>query len=398
MRIGLFTDAFYPMVDGVIKVVDSYARRLMDKCEVTVFAPGIGKDGDFVVPYPVEKCHTLNFNNFDYSVPMPHFDPAFEAALIRSKLDLVHIHSPFSIGLIGLNYARLRDVPVVATIHSQYKQDFERSLKLPTTVELAMMTIMSIFNGCDECWTVNDAVRKLYIHEYALTAPCKVKQNATDHMPVADRKAAAAEVNALYGLDEDDLVLLFTGRINFIKNIDFIVRSLRILKDKGLRFKMLFVGQGQDEDKLKALVTELGLNEEVVLCGLVKEKSMLEKIYSRAKLFLFPSLYDANSLVQIEAACQSTPTLFLRGARTAGNVVEDVNGFLSDADEYAYADKIMRILSDEAYYLKVSEGAFRDIYRTWDQVVDDVFEEYKRLIATHEKKSIIDKIDSIIPS
>ena len=39
MRIGLFTDAYYPMVDGVIKVVDSYARRLVDKCEVTVFVP-----------------------------------------------------------------------------------------------------------------------------------------------------------------------------------------------------------------------------------------------------------------------------------------------------------------------------------------------------------------------
>lgn len=398
MRIGLFTDAYYPMVDGVIKVVDSYARRLVDKCEVIVFAPGFGKDKEVDVPYPVERCHTLSFNNFDYSVPMPHIDPAFEAALIRSKLDLVHIHSPFSIGLIGLNYARLRDVPVVATIHSQYKQDFERALRLPTTVNLAVMTIMSIFNACDECWAVNDAVRKLYIHEYSLTAPCKVKQNATDHVPVADRKAAAAEVNALYGLDEDDLVLLFTGRINFIKNIDFIVRSLRILKDKGLRFKMLFVGQGQDEDKLKALVHELELDEEVVLCGLVKEKAMLEKIYSRAKLFLFPSLYDANSLVQIEAACQSTPTLFLRGARTAGNVTEDVNGFLADADEHAYADKIMRILSDEAYYLKVSEGAFRDIYRTWDQVVDEVFEDYRRLIANHEKKTIIDRIDSIIPS
>lgn len=398
MRIGLFTDAYYPMVDGVIKVVDSYARRLVDKCEVIVFAPGFGKDKEVDVPYPVERCHTLSFNNFDYSVPMPHIDPAFEAALIRSKLDLVHIHSPFSIGLIGLNYARLRDVPVVATIHSQYKQDFERALRLPTTVNLAVMTIMSIFNACDECWAVNDAVRKLYIHEYSLTAPCKVKQNATDHVPVADRKAAAAEVNALYGLDEDDLVLLFTGRINFIKNIDFIVRSLRILKDKGLRFKMLFVGQGQDEDKLKALVRELELDEEVVLCGLVKEKSMLEKIYSRAKLFLFPSLYDANSLVQIEAACQSTPTLFLRGARTAGNVTEDVNGFLADADEHAYADKIMRILSDEAYYLKVSEGAFRDIYRTWDQVVDEVFEDYRRLIANHEKRTIIDRIDSIIPS
>ena len=396
MRIGLFTDAYYPMVDGVIKVVDSYARRLVDKCEVTVFAPGFGKEGEVQVPYPVERCHTINFNNFDYSVPMPHVDPAFEAALIRSKLDLVHIHSPFSVGLIGLNYARLRDVPVVATIHSQYKQDFERSLRIPATVNLAVMTIMSIFNACDECWAVNDAVRKLYIHEYALTAPCKVKQNATDHMPVADRKAAAAEVNAAYGLTEDDLVLLFTGRINFIKNIDFIVRSLRILKARGLRFKMLFVGQGQDEDKLKALIAECGLEQDTVLCGLVKERAMLEKIYSRAKLFLFPSLYDANSLVQIEAACQGTPSIFLRGARTAGNITEDVNGFLSDADEEAYADKIMRILSDEDYYRRVSQGAFRDIYRTWDQVVDEVFEDYQRLIGTHEKKTIIDRIDNIM--
>ena len=376
------------MVDGVIKVVDSYARRLVDKCEVTVFAPGFNKSEEIRVPYPVERCSTINFNNFDYSVPMPHFDPAFEAAIIRSKLDLVHIHSPFSIGLIGLNYAKLRDVPVVATIHSQYKQDFERTLKLAAPVKLAMMTIMSIFNGCDECWTVNDAVRQLYIHEYALTAPCKVKQNATDHVPVYDRKAAADEVNAKYGLREDDLVLLFIGRINFIKNLDFLVRSLKIVKEKGLRFKMLFVGQGQDEDKLAALVEECGLKDDVVMCGLVKEISMLEKIYSRAKLFLFPSLYDANSLVQIEAACQSTPTLFLRGARTAGMITEDVNGFLSDADELAYADKIIHILSDEEYYRKVSEGAFRDIYRTWDQVVDDVYEEYGRLIANHEKKTI----------
>ena len=376
MRIGLFTDAFYPMVDGVIKVVDSYARRLVDKCEVTVFAPGFGKEGVADLPYPVEKCHTLNFNNFDYSVPMPHFDPAFEAALIRSKLDLVHIHSPFSIGLIGLNYARLRDVPVVATIHSQYKQDFERSLKLPATVNLAMMTIMSIFNGCDECWTVNDAVRKLYIHEYALTAPCKVKQNATDHVPVADRKAAAAEVNAKYGLDEDDLVLLFTGRINFIKNIDFIVRSLRILKDKGLRFKMLFVGQGQDEDKLKALVTELGLNEEVVMCGLVKEKSMLEKIYSRARLFLFPSLYDANSLVQIEAACQGTPTVFLEGARTAATVTNGVNAYVSAPGEENFARLLLDIMAHPDDYARISAAARKDLYLNWDDVVREVYADY----------------------
>lgn len=389
MKIGLFTDAFYPMVDGVIKVVDSYARGLGDKCEVIVFAPGGEKNGDRKVPYNVIRCATLRFGKFDYVVPMPYLDPIFDATLITSQLDLVHIHSPFSVGLIGLNYAKLHNVPVVATIHSQYKRDFERTLKLEASVNLAMKTIMSIFNACNECWTVNEAIRQLCIHEYGLTAPCKVKQNATDHLPVADRAAAAAEVNARYGLAADDTVLLFTGRINFIKNIDFIVRSLKIAKAKGLRFKMLFVGQGQDEDKLDRLVAECGLRDDVVMCGLVKERAMLEKIYSRAKLFLFPSLYDANSLVQIEAACQGTPALFLRGARTAGNVTEDVNGFIGEADEEKYADKIIRILSDEDYYNKVSQGACRDIYRSWDQVVDDVYAEYCRLIATQVKRSIL---------
>ena len=93
-------------------------------------------------------------------------------------------------------------------------------------------------------------------------------------------------------------------------------------------FRMLFVGRGQDEEKLAALVQEQGLAEEVVMCGLVSEKGMLENLYSRAKLFLFPSLYDANSLVQIEAACQGTPTVSLEGARTAATVTSGVNAWI----------------------------------------------------------------------
>ena len=38
-KVGLFIDTWYPMVDGVIKVVDNYARRLMQYCDVVVFCP-----------------------------------------------------------------------------------------------------------------------------------------------------------------------------------------------------------------------------------------------------------------------------------------------------------------------------------------------------------------------
>lgn len=380
MKVGLFIDTWYPMVDGVIKVVDNYARRLVQYCEVVVFCPetrGYSEAEDAKLPYKVLRCHSLPLLRYDYDIPAPALDPLFEAQVIKSGIDLVHIHSPFAVGLAGVAYAKLRKLPVVATLHSQYKQDFEKPLKFKPALKVAMDSIMRVFNACDECWAVNEGIRELYQKEYGLTAPCKVRLNATDHRPVADADAAARWVNGTYGIPVDATVFLFVGRINFIKNLDFTVRALALAKQKGLsNFRMLFVGKGQDEEKLAALVREQGLTEEVVMCGLVSGKEDLEKLYSRAKLFLFPSLYDANSLVQIEAACQGTPTVFLEGARTAATVKAGVNGYVSAPGEENYARLILDIQRDPEAYARISAAAQRDLYLNWDDVVREVYADY----------------------
>ena len=380
MKVGLFIDTWYPMVDGVIKVVDNYARRLVEYCDVVVFCPetrGFEREEDAKLPYKVVRCASIPLIKSDYDIPTPALDPRFEAQLILSGIDIVHIHSPFSVSLAGVLYAKLHKLPVVATLHSQYKQDFEKPLKFKPAVDVAMDTIMRVFNACDECWAVNGGIKDLYVHEYGLTAPCKVRLNATDHHPVAHPAAAARIVNETYGIPADATVFLFVGRINFIKNIDFTIRALAKAKSMGLKnFRMLFAGKGQDEEKLAALVQEQGLTEEVVMCGLISGKEMLENLYSRAKLFLFPSLYDANSLVQIEAACQGTPTVFLEGARTAATVNPGVNGYISAPDEDSYAQMILDILADPEAYARVSEAARRDLYLNWDDVVRDVYADY----------------------
>lgn len=379
-KVGLFIDTWYPMVDGVIKVVDNYARRLTKYCDVVVFCPetrGATKAMDEALPYKVVRCHSLPLLNSDYDIPAPVLDPKFEAQLILSGIDMVHIHSPFAVGLAGVIYAKLHNLPVVATLHSQYKQDFEKPLKFKPAVEIALGSIMRVFNRCDECWAVNGGIQELYQQEYGLTAPCKVRLNATDHMPVADPEAAARWVNETYGVPADATVFLFVGRINFIKNLDFTVRSLAIAKKLGLKnFRMLFVGKGQDEERLAELVREQGLQNEVVLCGLVSGREQLEMLYSRAKLFLFPSLYDANSLVQIEAAAQGTPTVFLQGARTAATVTPGVNGYVSAPGEENYARTILDIMADADAYERISAAARRDLYLNWDDVVRNVYADY----------------------
>ncbi len=379
-KVGLFIDTWYPMVDGVIKVVDNYARRLMQYCDVVVFCPetrGYKKEDDAAFPYEVVRCTSIPLIGNDYDIPTPALDPVFEARILRSGIDFVHIHSPFTLGLSGVLYAKLRHLPVVATLHSQYRQDFEKPLKIKGAVDLAMGGVMQVFNACDECWAVNAGIKNLYENEYGLTAPCKVRLNATDHVPVADPARAAAIVNETYGIPAEATVFLFVGRINFIKNIDFTVRALARAKERGLKnFRMLFVGKGQDEEKLAALVQEAGLQDEVVLCGLVSDREMLQNLYSRAKLFLFPSLYDANSLVQIEAACQGTPTVFLEGAKTAATVTPGVNAYVSQPGEGNYARMILDILSDPAGYDRVSAAARSDLYLSWDDVVKEVYADY----------------------
>lgn len=368
------------MVDGVIKVVDNYARRLVKYCDVVVFCPearGADKQDDSAMPYKVVRCASLPMIKYDYNIPTPALDPVFEAKLITSGIDMVHIHSPFAVGLAGLLFAKLHRLPVVATLHSQYRQDFENALRFKPVLDTVMASIMGVFNACDECWAVNGGIKDLYVNEYGLTAPCKVRLNATDHKPVADPAEAARTVNETYGVPADATVFLFVGRINFLKNIDFTVRALAKAREMGLKnFRMLFAGRGQDEERLAAVVREQGLEDEVIMCGLISSAEMLQNLYSRAHLFLFPSLYDANSLVQIEAACQGTPTVFIEGARTAATVKAGVNGYISPADEESYARTILDIMADPEGYARISEAARRDLYINWDDVVRDVYKDY----------------------
>ena len=204
--------------------------------------------------------------------------------------------------------------------------------------------------------------------------------NATDMLPVEDIVSAREEINKKYNISDDEKVFLFVGRINILKNILFIVDSLKILKDRGFKFKMLYVGSGQDEEKLKEKIKELQLGNDVLLCGRVTDRELMKKIYARADLFLFPSLYDASSLVQVEAASQHTPTIFIEGAATAATVTNNVNGIISKNSIEDYANQIEKMITDNELYKKISDGAFRDLYKNWDDTVKEMYEIYLKMI------------------
>ena len=380
LKIGLFNDTFFPMVDGVVMVVDNYARRLSKFCDVTVFVPNGRKEyDDSKLPYKVVRCKKkfpLVF--LDYDLPMPKLDKEFKKAIEDANLDLVHIHSPFSIGKMGLKYAKQHNIPVIATMHSQFKQDFKRAVKLRGLTNIMVKTIMRVFNACDECWAVNSEVANVYVGYGAKTLP-KVQNNGTD-MVLFENEAEIRKLREKYNIADDEKVFLFIGRINKLKNVFFIGKALKILKDNGFKFKMFFVGTGQDEQKLKQQIKDDGLDNDVIFTGKITDRIEISKYYRMANLFLFPSMYDASSLVQIEAASQKTPTIFLRGSATSATVTENVNGYISDNSVEEFAKKIEEIFSNTEEYNKICENAYKDLYVSWDKAVEKAYNDYLKVI------------------
>lgn len=384
ITVGLFNDSFFPLTDGVIMVVDNYARRLSNFCNVIVFVPNylFSKFDDTTLPYKVVRCYSVDVPFLDYSLPIPKLDYKFIRNLNKYKLDIVHIHSPFSLGVAGLKYAKRHHIPCIATMHSQFKQDFKRALKSEMLANKFTYRLMKVYNKCDLCFAVNKEVARIYFEEYHYKTMPRVLLNATDMEPIENNNKTYKGLDKKYNIKWNEKVFLFVGRLNILKNILFIVDSLSVLKKKkpSLKFKMLFVGVGQDEDKLKERIKELNLEKEVLLVGKIKDRIELASIYKRADLFLFPSVYDASSLVQIEAASQKTPGVFLKNTATSSTITDNVNGFLSDETVGAYSDKIIEVMENKGLYKKVSDNAYYDLYRTWDKAIEEIYDIYKELI------------------
>ena len=83
---------------------------------------------------------------------------------------------------------------------------------------------------------------------------------------------------------------MFVGRITTLKNIFFILDVLKELNSRGFKFKMLYVGSGPDEEKLKKDIEEAKLEKEAIMVGRITDRELLANYFKLSDLFLFPSV------------------------------------------------------------------------------------------------------------
>lgn len=387
-KIAELLDSYYPCIDGPINVVTYYCTHLNNLAECKLLVPKASKKSKYEdkQSFEVIRCKSSSAPE-GYRLGHPDSDRKFKKRVKKEQFDLLHTHSPFSMGIYAIRAGKKQKIPVVATLHTKYYEDFRRVLHgFKPLCKFMLHYIMRVYKRADSVWTVNNASCEV-LREYGYKGDIVVMRNGTDLKYPENSAELVQKVNELHGLEGQKNVFIFVGRIAMYKNLALMTEALKILKSHGKDFKMLVVGSGFDEKKFKAMVEEAGLSDNFIFTGSISDRMLLQGYYLRSDLFLFPSTFDTSSLVPIEAAAHKLPTLLIKDCCTAENIVDGVNGFLAEETPEAYAEKIEEIIGNPEKREEVGEEAHRSVYRTWEDVAREVLENYKVVIANYKQKA-----------
>lgn len=382
LKIGLFIDSFYPMVDGVINVVDNYARILSKEHDVTVFTLKPRKKGfdDSTLPYKVVRCNRIPILFLDYDLPIPKLSKNFKKELKNSQFDIIHIHSPFTIGKLAVKYGKKNNIPTIATLHSQYYKDFLRAThNIKWLADLILKSVVNVFNMADYRLTMNLFSKEL-LKSYGCNKETFILKNGCDMVNDTHLSTLKQEANKLYNLN-NEFVLLYVGRINLLKNLEFIINAIKKLPQE-LNYKLILAGDGKDKKYIENLISKNNLNSKVIMTGKITDRKNLKCLYARADLFLFPSTCDADGIVKTEASCFGVPSICVENTGAGSAITNNVNGFLINEklDETELANLITKLEKDRELLIAVGKQAYKDLYVTWEDVVKDLKTFYYKII------------------
>ncbi len=354
MRIGIFTNCYYPLVNGVVGAATLLRKGFLEAGhEVSVFTPAF-EDYEDLEP-GIYRYPSVNLTpKVKYPVAVP-FSPRINKALQHIELDIIHSHHPFVLGPLGLRLARQRKIPVVYTFHTQYDQ-YTHYVPLPSSLVRWFSTrqVRRFSQDVDQITTPAESARKILL-TYGVTRPIQVIPNPTDLDKFLHNNGD--KIRQKYGLKQEKL-LISIGRIAPEKNLDLLLNSFRqmIANSAEHSLKLMIVGDGPALQGLIQHASELGIQEDVIFTGLV-EPSFVPEYLAAADLFVMTSKTEVKPLAQLEALASGVPIVAVSAAGANDTIVHGENGLLTPENAQVFSEAVLNLLGNPERYHSFQQNA-----------------------------------------
>lgn len=383
LSVCLINDSFPPLIDGVANTVMNYAKVINEKHgKAAVAVPFYPNTDDTVFPYKVIRYPSLNTERFiDYRAGYPFSYETLEQVKAEN-INIIHTHCPFASTFLARTLREPLDAPIIFTYHTKFDVDIERAVGDGYLKEKVIKQIVKNIEACDEVWVVSEGAGE-NLKSLGYKGDYVVMPNGVD---IPKGKVSPEEIEkatAGYDLPEGIPVFLFVGRMAWYKGLDIILESLVKVKESGNDFRMVFIGGGMDKEEVEKYSEELGLSENCIFTGPIHDRNSIRAWYSRANLFLFPSVYDTNGLVVREAAACGLGSILIKGSCAAEGIVDGETGFLCDKSSASISEKIIELCHNPEKMKKVGENAMEKIYISWEDSVQKATERYKIVLENY---------------
>lgn len=366
MRIGLFTDTYFPQVSGVATSIRTLKTELEKLGHKVFIFTTTDKDVNRYEDWQIIRIPSVPFFAFkDRRVAYRGFSNALEIAR-QYQLDIIHTQTEFSLGLLGIWIAKELRIPVVHTYHTQY-EDYVHYLAKGMVIRPSMVKyiVRGFMSDLDGVVCPSEIVYDLLVG-YKIKAEKRVIPTGID-LAKFDRPELSREdimkLRFKLGIAEDEIMLLSLSRISYEKNIQAIVEALPMVLEENAKVKLVIVGDGPYADDLKALVAQLHIEDSVIFTGMIAP-SDTALYYKAADFFISASTSETQGLTYLESLASGTPiiahgnpyldnvisdkafgTLYYESRDLAGAILEAILA-TPDMDEKKLADKLYEISAE----------------------------------------------------
>jgi glycosyltransferase involved in cell wall biosynthesis len=313
----------------------------------------------------------------------------FKEIVREVRPDIMHVNQPFFLAQTAMAVAKEYDIPVVGTSHFM-PENLTHYLHLPDQLEKMLNSSIWRFYAwfygtlnliISPTQTAADLLIKLRVG-----TKVEVISNGID-LQKFNVKNSGEYLKKRYELP-DKPTLLFVGRLDKEKNIQVLIRASAVIQEK-VDFHIVIVGKGKEEEPLKELVEELGLEKMVTFTAYLPKKD-LPNIYKVADIFVMPSIAELQSLVTMEAMACGLPVVGANAVALPHLIKDKRNGFLFTPGDYKeLAQKLLLLLTDKKLREQMGKESL-EIIKDHDMstVVVKVENVYKEVIKNYKSNPI----------
>ena len=363
MRIGIFTDTYTPNINGVTTSV-LMLKKGLEKKGHTVYIVTVNADS---LQYKYEENNKviripgIPTGIYDYRLTGIYPVKALKA-IKKWNLDVIHSQTEFGVGTFARIISKQLNIPLVHTYHTMYEDYvhyithgyFNKSSKKIVeylTLFYCDKTITELVVPTKKAYELFKKKYKVDRNVYIVPTGIDIEKFYIEN----NKKLNIDQKRQSLGLEKDDFIILFVGRIGTEKNLDLLLSSMKTLIGVSPKIKLLVVGDGPDLLNYQKYCNKNKIEENVIFTGKVPWNEISD-YYLISDVFATASHTETQGLTVIEAMAASLPVVCINDESFTDTVIDNLNGKIFE-NRKEYKKCIIALYNDKTLLKKLSSQA-----------------------------------------